>query len=60
MAATAYDRLLTGIALGDYAPGSALNEKKLAAQLGVSRTPVREALLRHGSTGADIKRRASR
>ena len=46
MTATAYDRLLTGIALGDYAPGSALNEKKLAAQLGVSRTPVREALLR--------------
>ena len=46
MTASAYDRLLTGIALGDYAPGSALNEKKLAAQLGVSRTPVREALLR--------------
>jgi len=46
VAATAYDQLLTGIALGDYAPGSALNEKKLAAQLGVSRTPVREALLR--------------
>ncbi len=46
MTATAYDQLLTGIALGDYAPGSALNEKKLAAQLGVSRTPVREALLR--------------
>jgi DNA-binding GntR family transcriptional regulator len=41
-----YDRLLSGIALGDYAPGSALNEKKLAAELGVSRTPVREALLR--------------
>ncbi len=46
MAASAYDRLLTSIALGDYAPGAALNEKKLAAQLGVSRTPVREALLR--------------
>jgi DNA-binding GntR family transcriptional regulator len=43
---TVYDRLLAGIALGDYAPGSALNEKELAAQLGVSRTPVREALLR--------------
>lgn len=46
MTSSVYDRLLTGIALGDYAPGSALNEKKLAAQLGVSRTPVREALLR--------------
>jgi DNA-binding GntR family transcriptional regulator len=43
---TVYDRLLAGIALGDYAPGSALNEKELAAELGVSRTPVREALLR--------------
>jgi DNA-binding GntR family transcriptional regulator len=43
---TVYDRLLSGIALGDYAPGSALNERELAAQLGVSRTPVREALLR--------------
>jgi DNA-binding GntR family transcriptional regulator len=41
-----YDRLLAGIALGDYAPGSALKEKELAAELGVSRTPVREALLR--------------
>ena len=46
MTRTVYDRLLSGIALGDYAPGSALNEKKLAAALGVSRTPVREALLR--------------
>jgi DNA-binding GntR family transcriptional regulator len=43
---TVYDRLLSGIALGDYAPGSALDEKKLAGELGVSRTPVREALLR--------------
>jgi DNA-binding GntR family transcriptional regulator len=43
---TVYDRLLAGIALGDYAPGSALKEQELAAQLGVSRTPVREALLR--------------
>ncbi len=46
MTRTVYDRLLTGIALGDYAPGSALNERELAAELGVSRTPVREALLR--------------
>lgn len=46
MTSTVYDRLLAGIALGDYAPGSALKEQELAAQLGVSRTPVREALLR--------------
>ena len=46
MTSTVYNRLLAGIALGDYAPGSALKEKELAAELGVSRTPVREALLR--------------
>ncbi len=46
MTSTVYERLLAGIALGDYAPGSTLNEKELAAELGVSRTPVREALLR--------------
>ncbi len=46
MTSTVYDRLLAGIALGDYAPGSALKDQELAAQLGVSRTPVREALLR--------------
>ena len=46
MTRTVYDKLLSGIALGDYPPGSALNEKELAATLGVSRTPVREALLR--------------
>jgi DNA-binding GntR family transcriptional regulator len=41
-----YDELLARIALGDYAPGSPLNEKELAAELEISRTPVREALLR--------------
>ncbi len=46
MASSVYERLLAGIALGDYAPGSTLNERELAAELGVSRTPVREALLR--------------
>ncbi|MBW2154384.1 MAG: GntR family transcriptional regulator [Deltaproteobacteria bacterium] len=29
-----------------YKPGEALNEKKLAEELGVSRTPIREALIR--------------
>ena len=46
MAISVYDELLARIALGDYAPGSPLSEKDLAAELGVSRTPVREALLR--------------
>jgi DNA-binding GntR family transcriptional regulator len=46
VAISVYDELLARIALGDYAPGSPLNEKELAAELGISRTPVREALLR--------------
>ena len=46
MTSTVYNQLLAAIALGEYAPGSALKERELAAQLGVSRTPVREALLR--------------
>jgi DNA-binding GntR family transcriptional regulator len=45
MIETVYDTLLARIVLGDYAPGAALNEKELIAELGVSRTPVREALL---------------
>ena len=46
MAISVYEELLARIALGDYAPGSPLNEKELAAELEISRTPVREALLR--------------
>jgi len=46
VAISVYDELLARIALGDYAPGSPLNEKELAAELEISRTPVREALLR--------------
>ena len=46
MATPVYNELLARIALGDYAPGSPLNEKELAAELAISRTPVREALLR--------------
>jgi DNA-binding GntR family transcriptional regulator len=37
--------LLEGILRGDPAPGSAINESELSALLGVSRTPLREALL---------------
>lgn len=40
----AYLTLRRRLADGTYAPGSHLREEDLAAQLGVSRTPVREAL----------------
>lgn len=39
-----YQRLREAILSGDIPPGSRLNERRLAEQLGVSRTPVREAL----------------
>jgi DNA-binding GntR family transcriptional regulator len=38
-----YERLREGILLGKYPRGSALTELRIAAELGVSRTPVREA-----------------
>ena len=36
---------------GDLAPGKRLNEVHLAAELGVSRTPLREALSRLAAEG---------
>ncbi len=41
-----YDVLLERILLGEYPPGTNLVEQDLTKELGVSRTPVREALLR--------------
>jgi DNA-binding GntR family transcriptional regulator len=38
------------IATGHYPPGTRLDESKLAADFGVSRTPIREALIRLGSS----------
>ena len=46
-----YDTLRQGILDGTYAPGARLGEADLADSLGVSRTPVREALRRLGSEG---------
>jgi DNA-binding GntR family transcriptional regulator len=46
-----FDRLEQQILRGDYAPGEVLSENGLSAQLGVSRTPVREALARLESEG---------
>lgn len=42
----AYTKLRDWILDGTLAPGTQLRDKELASQLGVSRTPIREALLR--------------
>lgn len=48
---TVHDRLRGAIVDGTLAPGEVLRDTELAGWLGVSRTPVREALLRLGETG---------
>lgn len=40
----AYQAIRTGVLSGQYAPGTVLAESELAQALGVSRTPVRQAL----------------
>ena len=47
-----YRQVLQRIHRGDLAAGSRVRDTDLAAQLGVSRTPVREALLRFSRDGA--------
>lgn len=47
----AYQGLKRQLLAGEYPPGARLGEERLAAQLGVSRTPVREALSRLHSEG---------
>jgi DNA-binding GntR family transcriptional regulator len=46
-----HDRLRDAIVEGTLAPGEVVRDTELATWLGVSRTPVREALLRLGETG---------
>lgn len=46
-----FRRLRDGIVDGSFAPGEQLRDGELAAWLGVSRTPVREALLRLADVG---------
>lgn len=41
-----YERLEYNILTGVYQPGEILSEKRLAEELGVSRTPIREAMTR--------------
>jgi DNA-binding GntR family transcriptional regulator len=45
------ERIEESIVTGAYAPGLRLDETELAAQYGVSRTPVREALIQLASAG---------
>jgi len=47
----AYERLKTALLVGDYPLNRRLAEERVAATLGVSRTPVREALLRLDAEG---------
>jgi DNA-binding GntR family transcriptional regulator len=46
-----HDEIRTRICLLDYAPGSRLSEETLAAEFGVSRTPLRRVLARLESEG---------
>lgn len=41
-----YDQILSAIVNGDITPGERLIQEKIASQINISRTPVREALLR--------------
>ena len=47
----AYTLILEAIERGDFKPGDRLVESELAERLGVSRTPVREALIRLSGDG---------
>ena len=49
--ASPLDRLLTAIERGDLPPGTRLRETEIAEKLGISRTPVREALHRLHALG---------
>ncbi|MGY1780665.1 GntR family transcriptional regulator [Geodermatophilus sp. SYSU D01036] len=51
-----YRRLRDAIVDGTFAPGEQLRDLELAAWLGVSRTPVREALLRLAHSGLVLAR----
>jgi DNA-binding GntR family transcriptional regulator len=64
LAPQAYEQVLSLIMSGDLHPGELVNERRLADLLGMSRTPVRDALLmlegeglleRHGSRGLQVK-----
>ncbi|HEU4986307.1 MAG TPA: GntR family transcriptional regulator, partial [Rhizobiaceae bacterium] len=45
------DEIENGIVTGTLAPGERLDEVQLATRFGVSRTPIREALIQLGAIG---------
>ena len=57
--ARVYDLLLRAIVSGELEPGERVRDQEIAAQLGVSRTPVREALQRLEDEGLVETRRGS-
>jgi hypothetical protein len=59
LAEAAYERVAASLMEGGYVPGDRLGARTLAAQLGVSLTPAREAVLRLVSEGALEHRVAS-
>ena len=46
-----FDRLMNSIVAGDFPFGTLLSEKVLAAEYGISKTPVREAFVQLQSIG---------
>jgi len=54
LAKLAYEKLRDSILDGSLQPGEIYNEKNLAEELGISRTPVREALLELSAQGLVI------
>ncbi|WP_338602329.1 GntR family transcriptional regulator [Sulfolobus tengchongensis] len=52
---TAYEKILEYIITGKYKPGSTLKEEELASLLKISRTPIREALVRLEKEGIVTK-----
>jgi DNA-binding GntR family transcriptional regulator len=49
-----YDRLREDIATGLFRPGARIHEKTIAVELGISRTPIREALIRLEGEGVVV------
>lgn len=55
LALQAYEKVLDLIMSGEFQPGTLVNERKLALLLGMSRTPIRDALLMLESEGLVVR-----